>query len=66
MVLWAWDADPGFGEAAGEQWFALLPQKWNPSRVQLYGYSPRACSTHGARDVPMSAVARRGATHAAE
>ena len=30
-VLWAWDADPDFGEAAGEQWLTLLPKKWNPS-----------------------------------
>ena len=43
MVLWAWDADPEFGEAAGEQWLALLPQKWNPPRQLLYGwrYDPR-------------------------
>ena len=43
MVLWAWDADPDFGEAAGEQWLALVPQKWNPSRALLYGwrYDPR-------------------------
>ena len=38
MVLWAWDADPECGEAAGEQWLALLPQKWNPSRAILYGW----------------------------
>ena len=38
MVLWAWYADPEFGEAAGEQWLALLPQKWNPSRAILYGW----------------------------
>ena len=43
MVLWAWDADPELGEAAGEQWLGLLPQKWNPSRKLLYGwrYDPR-------------------------
>mmetsp|Transcript_24465 Transcript_24465/g.55712 ORF Transcript_24465/g.55712 Transcript_24465/m.55712 type:complete len:105 (-) Transcript_24465:132-446(-) len=29
-VLWAWDADPEFEEAAGEQWLVLLPKKWNP------------------------------------
>ena len=38
MLLWAWDADPEFGEAAGEQWLALLPQKWNPPRQLLYGW----------------------------
>ena len=43
MVLWAWDADADFGEAAGEQWLALLPQKWNPTHQLLYGwrYDPR-------------------------
>ena len=43
MVLWAWDADPDFGEVAGEQWLALLPRKWNPSKALLYGwrYDPR-------------------------
>eukprot|EP00966_Prymnesium_polylepis_P144173 3328508-Prymnesium_polylepis.1 len=30
-LLWAWDADPEFYEAAGEQWLVLLPSKWNPS-----------------------------------
>lgn len=30
-VLWAWDADPEFGEQAGEQWLLLLPKKWNPT-----------------------------------
>ena len=23
MVLWAWDADPEFGESAGEKWLAF-------------------------------------------
>ena len=43
MILWAWDADPEFGEPAGEQWLALLPKKWNPPRQVLYGwrYDPR-------------------------
>ena len=31
-VLWAWDADPNFGEQAGEQWLMLLPKKWNPHK----------------------------------
>mmetsp|Transcript_42907 Transcript_42907/g.112764 ORF Transcript_42907/g.112764 Transcript_42907/m.112764 type:complete len:131 (+) Transcript_42907:541-933(+) len=38
MVLWAWDADPEYDEAAGEQWLALLPQKWNPTHKLLYGW----------------------------
>ena len=33
-VLWAcWDADPEFGEVAGEKWLVLLPTKWNPSKA---------------------------------
>ena len=35
-LLWAWDADPEFEEAAGEQWLILLPKKWN--RQQHYGW----------------------------
>ena len=64
MVLWAWDADADFGEAAGEQWLALLPQKWNPPRAQLYGwrYDPREFAAAPAeRD-----ERRRGATRATE
>ena len=29
MLLWQWDADPEFGEKAGQQWLHLLPAKWN-------------------------------------
>ena len=44
-VLWAWDADPEFDEAAGEQWLILLPKKWNPlTQKQVYSwrYDPRS------------------------
>ena len=34
MLLWKWDADPEFEEAAGEKWLGLLPKKWN--KQQLY------------------------------
>jgi hypothetical protein len=64
MVLWAWDADPEFGEAAGEQWLALLPQKWNPPRQLLYGwrYDPREfAKAPTERD-----ERRRGATRAVD
>ena len=43
-VLWAWDADPDFDEAAGEQWLVLLPSKWNPTthkQVYSWRYDPR-------------------------
>ena len=41
MVLWAWDADPEFGEVAGECWLALLPKKWNKQQVYGWRYDPR-------------------------
>ena len=43
-VLWAWDADPEFDEAAGEQWLFLLAKKWNPKtqgQVYSWRYDPR-------------------------
>ena len=45
-VLWAWDADPDFGEVAGEQWLTLLPKRWNPPHQVVYGwrYDPRELS----------------------
>ena len=35
-LLWAWEADEGFKEKAGEQWLILLPDKWN--RQVQYGF----------------------------
>ena len=64
MVLWAWDADPEFGEAAGEQWLALLPQKWNPPRQLLYGWRYDPCEFAAAPTVRDER--RRGATRATE
>jgi hypothetical protein len=40
-VLWAWDADPEFGEVAGERWLALLPKKWRKQQVYSWRYDPR-------------------------
>ena len=40
-LLWAWDADPERGEAAGEQWLILLPNKWN--RQVHYGWRYDPC-----------------------
>ena len=52
-VLWAWDADPEFGEVAGEKWLVLLPKKWNPSTATVYGwrYDPRELSSAAATPV---------------
>lgn len=41
MLLWAWDADPEFDEAAGEKWLALLPKKWNKQQIYSWRYDPR-------------------------
>ena len=63
-VAWQPDADPEFGEMAGEQWLALLPKKWNPPRQLLYGwrYDPREfAAPPTARDERI-----RGATRATE
>tara|TARA_B110000046_G_C12848156_1_gene336533 strand:- start:308 stop:556 length:249 start_codon:yes stop_codon:yes gene_type:complete len=61
-VLWAWDADPEFGEVAGEKWLVLLPHKWNPSKAVVYGwrYDPRELSSSAA--APARDERRCGAT----
>ena len=61
-MLWAcWDADPEFGEVAGEKWLVLLPTKWNPSKAVVYGwrYDPRELSPAAA--APERDPRRRGA-----
>ena len=63
MLLWAWDADPDFGEVAGQKWLALLPKKWNPRKhAQVYSwrYNPRELSQAAA--APERDVRRRNAT----
>ncbi|EOD11378.1 hypothetical protein EMIHUDRAFT_465077 [Emiliania huxleyi CCMP1516] len=58
-VLWAWDADPEFDEAAGEQWLFLLPKKWNPKthkQVYSWRYDPREL---GAVEAPTADPRRR-------
>ena len=56
-VLWAWDADPEFGEVAGEKWLVLLPHKWNPPKAMVYGwrYDPRELSSAAAAPEPACA-----------
>ena len=65
-VLWAWDADPEFGEVAGEKWLVLLPNKWNPTRAIVYGwrYDPRELSPAAA--APKRDERRRNATRVDE
>ena len=40
-LLWQWEADPEFEEAAGEQWMILLPTKWKAQQVYGWRYDPR-------------------------
>ena len=40
-VLWAWDADPDFEEAAGEQWLVLLPKKFAKQQHYSWRLDPR-------------------------
>lgn len=40
-ILWAWEADPEFEEAAGEQWLVLLPKKWNKQQQYSWRFDPR-------------------------
>ena len=65
-VLWAWDADPDFDEAAGEQWLILLPKKFNPrthKQVYSWRFDPRQLGAAGRRadDDEQRKRMRRGA-----
>lgn len=51
-VLWAWDADPEFGEAAGEQWLILLPKKWNKHVHYGWRYDPRDLGAQQEPEMP--------------
>ena len=65
-VLWAWEADPEFEEAAGEQWLMLLPKKWKQHQVYGWRYDPRELVAQGvapqaaAGGTPERPRARRG------
>ena len=39
-LLWAWEADPEYKEAAGEQWLVLLPEKWNKHVQYAWRFDP--------------------------
>lgn len=39
-LLWAWDADPTYGECAGEEWLVLLPCKWGKHLQYGWRYDP--------------------------
>ena len=59
MVLWEWDADPDFGEVAGQAWLALLPKKWKKQQVYSWRYDPRELSA--AATAPVRDARRRNA-----
>lgn len=64
MLLWEWDADPEFGEVAGERWLALLPKKWNKQVLYGWRYDPRELSPAAA--APVRDERRRNATRMEE
>ena len=61
-ILWQYrDADPEFGEVAGEKWLVLLPNKWNPSThrtVYSWHLDPREL---GAAQAPATLASRASA-----
>ena len=46
-LLWAWDADPEYDEAAGEKWLILLPQKWNKHVQYAWRFDPCELAPEG-------------------
>ena len=63
MLLWEWDADPEFGEVAGERWLALLPKKWNKQVQYAWRFDPCELGIAGTSKSPPRAprVERDGA-----
>ena len=51
-LLWGWDADPDFNEAAGEQWLILLPEKWNKHVQYAWRFDPCELVPSGAPRPP--------------
>ena len=47
-ILWGWDADPEYGEEAGEEWLFLLPEKWNRHVQYSWRYDPCELTAQGA------------------
>ena len=51
-LLWAWDADPNYDEAAGEKWLILLPNRWNRHVQYAWRYDPCELAPQGAPKPP--------------
>ena len=62
-ILWAWDADPEYEEAAGEQWLILLPKKFNKQQHYSWRFTPDVLSGAAAA-APPRAARRAPAEHA--
>ena len=54
-ILWAWDADPEYEEAAGEQWLILLPKKFNKQQHYSWRFTPDVLSGAAAAAPPRAA-----------
>jgi len=46
-LLWAWEADPAYEEAAGEQWMILHPDKWNKHVQYAWRFDPCELGVQG-------------------
>jgi hypothetical protein len=63
-LLWAWDADPEYEEAAGEKWLMLLPKKWNKQVQYAWRYDPCELAPPGtARPPPRAPRFEPGLPH---
>jgi hypothetical protein len=51
-LLWTWDADAEYNEAAGEQWLVLLPEKWNKHVQYAWRFDPRELVAQGSAVPP--------------
>ena len=51
-LLWAWDADPEYNEAAGEKWLVLLPSKWNKQVQYAWRFDPCELAPPGTAPLP--------------
>ena len=59
-LLWAWDADPTYDEAAGDKWLVLLPDKWNRQVQYAWRYDPCELEPAGRPKPPPRAPRVRG------
>ena len=51
-LLWAWEADPEYKEASGEQWLVLLPEKWNKHVQYAWRFDPCELVSQGSAVPP--------------